>query len=88
MEAEIKIEEAFWTKRGANMITAKMRNREETRFVMAKENKLRGKSIFIDNDLTREERENLQRNLRLIAQKGRTKGAQSKIEYKRNQIEG
>lgn len=44
MEAEIKIDKAFWTKRGANMITARMRNREEIR--------LQGTSIFIDNDLT------------------------------------
>lgn len=52
LHAEVKVMEAFWTRRGTNMITAKLNDEEQKRIVMIRKKNLKGKTIIIDNNLT------------------------------------
>lgn len=74
LQIEIKIEEARWMNREANTIIVKLKNWEDKRCIIERKSKLKEKNVFIDNDLTWNERE-IQRNLRKIAMTKREKGA-------------
>jgi len=52
-----------------------------------KEKKLRSRKIYIDNDLSQEERE-AQRKLREIARDERADGRKARVGYRRIEIEG
>jgi len=52
-----------------------------------KEKKLGSRQIYIDNDLTQEERK-VQRKWRVVARGERTKGKRTRVEYRRIEIEG
>jgi len=52
-----------------------------------KKKKLGSRQIYIDHDLTQEERE-VQRKLRVVARGERTKGRRTRVVYRRIEIEG
>lgn len=87
LNAEVRVEEAFWTKRGTNMITAKLENKDQKREIMTKKKNLKGKRIFIDNDLTWKERQ-VQKEIWKIAEEEKGKGAKVKIGYRKIEVNG
>lgn len=60
---------------------------ETKQVIMRDKKKLRGKNVFIDHDLTKEERE-IQKALRDRATRERKEGRRVKIGYNRIDIEG
>ncbi|XP_076544800.1 uncharacterized protein LOC143305384 [Osmia lignaria lignaria] len=58
-EVEVEIEDAFWTRKGerGSILVATLRNWQQKKEIMMKKGKLKGKKIYIDNDLTKNERE-------------------------------
>ena len=85
LHADVTVIEAFWTRRGTNMVTAKLKDKDQKRIVMIKKNNLKGKNIIIDNDLTWKERQ-IQREIRLIAETEKTGGAKVKIGYRKLRV--
>lgn len=65
-----------------NCVIATLRDREQKTEVMKERNKLIGTNIFIDNDMTRTERE-IQWELRQIAKEEREKGKTVKVGYQK-----
>lgn len=55
--------------------------------IMKEKNKLRGRNIFIDHDMTKEEREE-QRKLRKRAGREREEGRKVKVGYRKIIVEG
>ncbi|KAL6256727.1 hypothetical protein P5V15_011655 [Pogonomyrmex californicus] len=66
----------------ANMITVKIKGKDQRREIMIKEKNLKGKNIFIDNDLTWKERQ-VQKEIRMIAEAEKETGAKVKISYRK-----
>lgn len=85
LKVEVRVEEASWTRRGTNMITAKLENKDQKREIMIKKKNLKGKNIFIDNDLIWKERQ-VQKEIRMIAEEEKGKGVKVKIGYRKLQI--
>ncbi|XP_076297968.1 uncharacterized protein LOC143217494 [Lasioglossum baleicum] len=87
LQEEVEIEDAFWIKKnqGENILLAKAKNWQQKKMIMLKKNKLKGKKIYIENDLTKRERE-IQREIYEIARTEKNKGEKVKIGYKKLQI--
>jgi len=71
--------------KGREMVIIQMDSWEKKQEIMRRNKKLRSKKIYINNDLTQEER-GMQRKLREIAKEERTGGRRARVEYRR--IEG
>lgn len=76
-----------WVKVNNNIIVIKMRNWEEKLEVMSHKKQLKGSTIFLDNDLTKEERE-IQRKIWQVAKGEREKGKDVKIGHQKIRIDG
>lgn len=87
---KIKVEEAYklGKEAGSNQrAIAKLQSWKEKQDVMKNKSKLRGHSIYIDNDLTPKERE-IQKKLREIGITESEKGNRARIGYKKIMING
>lgn len=69
------------------IVVAEVGTYDEKQKIMRGKNKLKGTTIYIDNDLTREERY-IQKELRNIAKEERGKGKSVKIKYQKLLIKG
>lgn len=87
MKTEAEVEEAFWIKKkeGESMLLVRLRTWEQKREVMIKKSKLKGKRLYVENDLTRKERE-VQKNIRDIARAEKARGMQVKIGYRKLKV--
>lgn len=75
-----EVEDAFKINR--DVILVKMTGWEEKMKIMRSKNNLRGTDIYIDNDMTKKERE-IQRKLRQIAKEEIEKGNKATVKYKK-----
>jgi hypothetical protein len=75
------------TWKGRAMIMVKMRHFEEKLKVMRNKRKLAGRECFIENDMTRKERQ-IQAGIRRRAREETDKGHTVKIRYQKIQING
>ncbi|KAL6253726.1 hypothetical protein P5V15_015541 [Pogonomyrmex californicus] len=71
--------------RGTNMVTVKIKGKDQKKDVMIKKKKLKDKNILIDNDLTWKERQ-VQKEIRMIAEAEKEKRAKVKIDYRKLQV--
>lgn len=74
-------------KEGREVVIVEMEDWQAKEKIMKEKNKLRGRNIFIDHDMTKEERE-VQRKLREMARGEKGKGKRVKIGYRKIIIEG
>ncbi|XP_076291000.1 uncharacterized protein LOC143214172 [Lasioglossum baleicum] len=82
VEAEVEINEAAEIGRGKRAILVKLGSWEEKRKVMDAKRKLKGRKLYIDDDLTRKERE-VQETLREKAREERENGNKTNVGYKK-----
>lgn len=89
LELNIDIKEVviLETKREQKMIVVKMENMEDKKKVMKAKNKLKGKNIYIEDDMTKEERM-VQYELRKSARNIRKTGKEVKIGFQKLIIDG
>lgn len=82
LEVETKINTAYKleSKTTTEMIVVQMESWEKKKEVMQTKNKLKNTKIYIDNDLTKKERE-IQMEIRKIAFEEKKKGKRTKISY-------
>ena len=87
LQVEAEIEEAYWVGRGEKrgLLIAKLKSWQQKRAVMLKKSTLKDKRLFIDNDLTKKERE-IQKNIKDIAKAEREQGAKVKVGYRKVKI--
>ena len=88
LKVEVEVKEAWKIRMkngGEEIVVAKLGNWEDKRTVMRKKKELKA-GIYIEDDLTREERE-VQRKLRMIARENREKGKMATVRYKKICIE-
>lgn len=90
LDVKIEVKEAF--KMGEGRLTlVKLEKWEQKREVMGRKSRLReknvGTKIFIDDDLTKDERR-IQKQLREFAREEREKGRRAKVGYKKVWIDG
>lgn len=59
LQIKLEVEDALWIKKkkGGSILIAKLKSWEDKRAIMVKKNKLKGKKLYIENDLTLAERE-------------------------------
>lgn len=84
LKVEVEVKEAWkigMKSGGEEIVVAKLGNWEDKRAVMRKKRELKA-GIYIEDDLTREERE-VQRKLRIIAKENREKGKMAMVRYKK-----
>lgn len=87
LQVEAEVEEAFWIGKGnRSILLAKLRSWHQKREVMIKKKNLKGKKLYIDNDLTKKERD-IQQNIVDLAKVEKAEGAQVKIGYRKLQID-
>lgn len=89
LRVEIKVKKAYKINKG-RMIVATLENWEQKRNLMENKKKLKersGEKIYIDDDLTKNERE-IQRQLREMAKEERKRGKRANVGYKKIWIEG
>lgn len=84
---EVKAREVRVFNNDRTMAVVELECWEDKNEVMKKKNGLAGKMIFIDNDLTRKERE-IQKKLVRIKKTEKEKGKQAKVGYMKIQIQG
>lgn len=63
-----------------------MKNWESKQKIMREKYKLKGKDVFIEHDLTKEERE-VQRQIREVARNSKKRGGITKIGYRKLRID-
>ena len=87
LQVEAEIEEAYWVGKGEKrgLLIAKLKSWQQKRAVMLKKGTLKEKKLFIDNDLTKKERE-IQKNIKDIAKAEREQGAKVKVGYRKVKI--
>lgn len=87
LQVEAPIEEAYWVRgrRGGSFMVVKFKEWQQKMEIMMKKNKLKGKRLFIDNDLTKKERD-IQREIAQVARAEKEQGAQVKIGYKKLRV--
>jgi hypothetical protein len=89
LEVEVTVKEMYKIN-GGKMIVAELESWGEKRKVMENKRKLRekkGKRIYIEDDLTKKERD-IQKELRALTKEERQKGLRVKVGYKKIWIEG
>lgn len=74
-------------KESREVIIVEMEDWQSKERIMKEKSKLRGRNIFIEHDLTREERE-VQRKLREVARREREEGKMVKVGYRKLIVEG
>ena len=87
LEVEVDIVAAHELGKSGNMVLVETRCWEEKRKIMSAKRKLRGTNIFVDDDLTPEERR-VQRELRLRAKEERKNGVEVWVGYRKMKIAG
>ena len=87
LQVDAEIEEAYCVGRleKKGLLIAKLRSWQQKRAVMLKKSTLKDKRLFIDNDLTKKERE-IQRDIKDIAKTEREQGAKVKVGYRKVKI--
>lgn len=85
LKVDAIVEKAFWTKKGTNMVMAKIKDKEQKKEIMIKKQNLKRKNIFIENGLTWKKRQ-MQKEIRMMAEAEKEKGAKVKIGYRKLQI--
>jgi hypothetical protein len=86
---KVKVKETFRINKD-KMMLAKIENCEQKKNIMLNKSKLNGRKgerMFMDDDLTKEERET-QKKLRELAKEERDRGKRVKIGYRKIQING
>lgn len=84
---EVKIKEAFYVGRTEKIILVEMENYEEKRKIMSNKFKLKGKEIYVDDDMSKMERD-MQRKVREWAKQEKSKGKTVKVGYGKAYIGG
>ncbi|KYM98824.1 hypothetical protein ALC62_10454 [Cyphomyrmex costatus] len=82
VERRVKVKDAFKMGRENEIFIVKMDNLEDKRIVMENRRILKGTSVYIDDDLSKNERER-QRKLRMWANGERMKGMNPRVKYGR-----
>ncbi|EZA59751.1 hypothetical protein X777_16232 [Ooceraea biroi] len=84
LQIEADIEDAYWIKReqSRRMLVAKLRSWQQKKEILIKKSKMKGKKLYIDNDLTKKERD-VQKEITGIARTKREQGWEVKIGYKK-----
>ncbi|XP_026827641.1 vicilin-like seed storage protein At2g18540 [Ooceraea biroi] len=84
LQIEADIEDAYWIKReqGRRMLVAKLGSWQQKKEILIKKSKMKGKKLYIDNDLTKKERD-VQKEITGIARTKREQGEEVKIGYKK-----
>lgn len=82
LQVEVDVEDAYWIRREqrGGMLIAKLKSWQQKRKYW--QTKLKGKKLYIDNDLTKKERE-VQKEIAEIAKMKREQGDQVKIGYRK-----
>lgn len=87
LDLKVDIRYAYKQNGAANTYIVETENWKQKQLIMQNKNKLKNKDIYIDNDLTKKERE-IQFKLRTIAREERQKGKQDvKVTYQKIRIE-
>lgn len=89
IDKEIRVKAAVKKayKIGQNKYIIKMNNWSDKIKILKEKNKMKGRDIFIDSDLTRQER-NVQKILRDVAREEKNRGAIVKVRYQKIEING
>lgn len=89
LDKEIQIREAFKIGNGEkeNVILVKLNSMDDKRVILERKNKLKGTSVYVDEDLTKIERDK-QRAIRVWAKNGREKGQFEKVGFSKAWVEG
>lgn len=89
LDKEIQIREAFKIGNGekGNVILVKLNSMDDKRVILERKNKLKGTSVYVDEDLTKIERDK-QRAIRVWAKNGREKGQFGKLGYSKAWVDG
>ncbi|RLU18088.1 hypothetical protein DMN91_010331 [Ooceraea biroi] len=84
LQIEADIEDAYWIKReqGRRMLVAKLGSWQQKKEILIKKSKMKGKKLYIDNDLTKKERD-VQKEITGIVRTKRERGEEVKIGYKK-----
>ncbi|KAK4886832.1 hypothetical protein RN001_003103 [Aquatica leii] len=84
LNTEVNVTEAFKVgkKSDSMVIVAKLKSRTQKQLILTNKNKLKGKSVYIENDLTKAELE-IQSILRQHANEELKKGRKAKIAYQK-----
>ncbi|KAK4880425.1 hypothetical protein RN001_008571 [Aquatica leii] len=88
LNTEVNVTEAFKVgkKSDSMVIVAKLKSRTQKQLILTNKNKLKGKSVYIENDLTKAELE-IQSILRQHANEELKKGRKAKIAYQKLYID-
>lgn len=87
LDLNLKVKRARVIGDNRTTVVVEMNSWEDKSAVMGRKNRLKGKSIFIDADMTKKERE-IQKTLARRMKEEREKGAQAKFGYQKIQIQG
>ncbi|KAK9739255.1 hypothetical protein QE152_g9163 [Popillia japonica] len=87
VQAQIQSMYRVGGKKGRGMVVATVGNWEEKRLIMSNKQKLKGKRVYIDDDLTKRERE-IQGRLIEVATAERNRGKQVRVGYQKISVEG
>ncbi|XP_071571574.1 uncharacterized protein [Temnothorax nylanderi] len=84
LQVEVDVEDAYWIGREqrGRMLIARLKSWQQKKEILAKKSKLKGKKLYIDNDLTKKERD-VQKEIVGIAKMKKERGEQVKIGYKK-----
>lgn len=80
LSVEVKINEAFELTKG--ILLAKVQSWKEKKMIMENTQKLRNTNVYIEHDMTVEERK-IQKELRQLAKEQREKGSEAKVGYQK-----
>jgi len=88
-EREINVKDAYMirVKENESMIVAKLNSMYDKRMIMEKKSKLRGTRVYVDDDMTKSERDR-QSAIRVWAKKERNKGMRVKVGFGRRWLNG
>lgn len=88
-EREINVKDAFMIrgKERESMIVVKLNNMYDKRRIMEKKGELRGSRVYVDDDMTKSERDR-QREIRMWAKSERDKGRRVKVGFGRGWLNG
>lgn len=84
-----EIEDAYWIRKssGGGILVAKLKSGQQKKEIMLRKGELKGKKLYIENDLTKKEREG-QRELVKLANVEKAQGSQVKIGYRKLWVNG
>lgn len=84
LQLKLEIEDAYWIKKrsGGGILVAKLSSGQQKKETMLRKGNLKGKKLYIENDLTKKERE-VQREIAKLAKAEKEQGSQVKIGYRK-----